>query len=187
MPNTTIRHTVKKARNALSKAQQQRAAMQLALRVGRHPAFRKSHTLSLYLASKGEINLQPLIRLAIKQGKRCYLPVLHGPKLKFLEYKKTTKLIKNRFGLQEPSLSEEIRASQLDLILCPLVAFDNKGNRLGMGGGYYDRTLGQLKKRRKKVIWGVAHELQRQAGIVTYWWDIKLDGIFTDKRVTTPH
>lgn len=185
MSNTRIRKNLKSSRATLSKAQQQQAAIHLAIKVARHPSFRKSQTISFYLAANGEISLAPLIKLALKQNKDCYLPVLSGPKLKFYQFQKSTKLIKNHFGLLEPAEARAISVNQLDLILCPLVAFDNKGNRLGMGGGYYDRTLCNIKRGRKNIIWGVAHELQRHQELTTHWWDIKLDGVFTDNQVTT--
>ena len=185
MPNTRIRKHLKDTRAKLSKSQQQQAAIRLAIRVARHPSFQKSRAISFYLAANGEISLAPLIKLALKQNKDCYLPVLSGPKLRFHQLQKNTKLVKNCFGLLEPSGTPEIPATALDLILCPLVAFDNKGNRLGMGGGYYDRTLCTIKRRRKSIIWGTAHELQRQQRFTTHWWDIKLDGVFTDSQVTT--
>ncbi len=187
MPNTLIRNKIRKARQALTKTQQQQAAIRLAIRIGRHPAFRKSGTLSVYLAAKGEISLTPLIKLALKQGKQCYLPVLNGPYLKFFSFQQNTKFVKNRFGLKEPYRTQETAITALDLILCPLVAFDGQGNRLGMGGGYYDRALSRLKKGRESVVWGVAHELQKHEGFTTHNWDIKLDGVFTDSHVRTTH
>lgn len=92
----------------------------------------------------------------------------------------------NRFGIPEPKASprQTLKALELDLLLLPLVAFDSKGNRLGMGGGYYDRTLAHLNRqkgwRRPRII-GLAHELQRVDGLKNNAWDVPLDGIITDQ------
>ena len=94
----------------------------------------------------------------------------------------------NRFGIQEPACSPRhwVRAWQLDLILLPLVAFDESGNRLGMGGGFYDRSLAYRQSRthsRRPRLIGLAHELQRVEQLATNSWDIPLDMIATEKRV----
>ena len=71
----------------------------------------------------------------------------------------------------------------LDLILLPLVGFDLKGNRLGMGGGYYDRTLSYLRHRRfwiKPRLVGVAHECQKVDSLIARPWDIPLDAVVTE-------
>jgi 5-formyltetrahydrofolate cyclo-ligase len=68
----------------------------------------------------------------------------------------------------------------------PLVAFDEQGNRLGMGGGFYDRTLAYLKyrqHRRKPVLAGLAHEIQKIGQLTTQSWDIPLDCIITENKL----
>ena len=84
----------------------------------------------------------------------------------------------------------------MDLVLAPLVAFDEQGNRMGMGGGFYDRALqhlkstntGSLKRRplKPKVI-GIAHELQKVANLHSQSWDITLNAIVTEKRLSYFH
>ena len=74
----------------------------------------------------------------------------------------------------------------LDLVLVPLVAFDDRGNRLGMGGGYYDQTFAFLSQRqhyRRPTLLGVAYEFQRLVALPVQAWDIPLDGVATEKRV----
>jgi 5-formyltetrahydrofolate cyclo-ligase len=100
------------------------------------------------------------------------------------------KLRPNRFGIPEPVVpaSEMYRAMEVDLVLLPLVAFDDQGNRLGMGGGFYDTTLAMRaachRFRRPRVI-GLAHECQRIEHIATEPWDIPLDLIATDRHIYT--
>ncbi len=109
-------------------------------------------------------------------------------RLWFSEYKFGDKLIRNRYGIFEPDIRRRkpIPAWGLDLLLLPLVAFDASGNRIGMGGGFYDRTFAYLKTRNRwhtpKLI-GIAHELQHIDSIEPNAWDIPLNGIVTESRI----
>ena len=88
------------------------------------------------------------------------------------------------FGIQEPAGGPIRAARNLDIILTPLVAFDSAGNRIGMGGGYYDRTFAFLKRRttwRKPKLIGIAFGLQEVDAVPVDTWDVPLDGILTEK------
>lgn len=161
--------------------------------------FRASKRIAFYLPHDGELDLTPLMQYAWAMKKMCYLPVLNtltADQLRFAPYHQDTPLQKNCFGIPEPHVSENhlLRAYSLDLILVPLVAFDINGNRLGMGGGFYDRTLSYLKHRRfwrKPHIYGTAYDFQKIDALSRHAWDIPLHGIVTDKhlyvtRITSP-
>ncbi len=152
--------------------------------------YRKSKRIALYLQTDGEIDPSPIIAKANRHHKKCYLPILrprfqHG--LWFAEHRNNEILQPNRFGIGEPPLHmhRQIPPWGLDLILLPLVAFDANGNRLGMGGGFYDNTLAYLKQRKiwhKPKLIGIAHELQNVKQLQTNPWDIPLDGVITEKE-----
>lgn len=108
----------------------------------------------------------------------------------FAPYRKHSRLQRNCFGILEPVYQKkQLRtAMQLDLILAPLVGFDEFGNRMGMGGGYYDRALQQLQKRqfngcRTKYV-GVAYELQKVQPMTPHHWDIPMHAVITEKQFT---
>ena len=97
-------------------------------------------------------------------------------------------LAPNRYGIPEPRVSarELMKAEDLDLVLLPLVAFDKRGNRLGRGVGFYDKTLAFLHRRRhlrKPHLLGLAHDFQRLSAVPTDDWDVPLDGVVTDRAV----
>jgi 5-formyltetrahydrofolate cyclo-ligase len=147
--------------------------------------------VSFYFANDGEIDPHVSLRRAAAAGTVCLVPVLPAPgcrRLRFAEYVPGSPLVTNRFGIPEPRVSARALydALELDAVLVPLVAFDIAGNRLGMGGGFYDATLALraswTRLARPKVI-GLAHECQRVERIDVEPWDIPLDRIATDETV----
>ncbi len=154
------------------------------------PAFRNSGRIGVYLPNDGEMDPRPLLRRAWSMGKRCYLPVLDplgSNRLWFVPYRAGDALRINRYGIPEPThpARARVRAGALDLILAPLVAFDRHGHRLGMGGGYYDRSLAFLRHRRhwrRPRLYGLAFEFQRVKRLRAAAWDVALDGCFSEVR-----
>lgn len=191
MDTKILRQQIRQQRRALSRSEREHAALLLCEQIASSRRFQQSKHIAFYLSNDGEMDLSLLIEHAWQQGKQCYLPVLAEPnthKLWFIPYTKESKLINNRFGIPEPLHSRKTRlkkALALDLILMPLVAFDIQGNRVGMGGGFYDRSLAFLKQRRywhKPNLLGVAYEFQKQKNIETSPWDVPLQGIVTEKQ-----
>lgn len=184
-----LRSRLRKQRRALSRDQQRDAARRLDRNVGHSALFRRSHHIAFFLANDGELNPQQLLHRAWHMGKVCYLPVITPAKsLWFARYEPGDPLAANRFGIPEPARAglDLVSARVLDLILTPLVAFDDRGNRLGMGSGFYDRTLAFLRHRRiwrKPRLLGVAHELQHLSALQPAPWDVPLDGVATDARL----
>ena len=151
---------------------------------------RRSQRIACYLPNDGEMDLTPLITRLWSLGRQSFLPVLHSHKLWFLPYTAQTPLAKNYFGIPEPNISADNRcaACSLDLVLMPLVAFDESGNRLGMGGGFYDQTFSYKTRHRnfnKPHLIGVAYEFQCVDQLPANWWDIGLDGIVTENGYRT--
>ena len=188
----SLRRELRAKRRALTRAQQRRASEQLVRRLAIHPVFLRSQYISFYMAEDGEIDVQLVMMAAERMGKTCYLPVLHplGNKtLWFTRYRPGDHLRKNYFDLAEPTIDKKrIAPWALDLVLMPLVGFDRRGNRLGMGGGFYDRTFGFRNrtarvKPRSPVLMGIAHQCQEVAGLTREAWDVALDYIATDGEV----
>lgn len=184
-----LRAQIRRARRALSPSEQTTAASMLAAHLVRHPWLRRARHIALYLAADGEIDPMPMMLRLLRSGKHCYLPVLSKQihdKLWFAPVTPNTRYTVNRFGIHEPVVHarQYRRALGLDLILMPLVAFDHAGNRLGMGGGFYDRSLGFLQHRtawhRPRLI-GLAHALQRTDHLDANPWDIPLDAVATEQ------
>jgi len=153
-----------------------------------HPAFRRARRIALYWPADGEPDLRLLAAL-IKPHQSLHLPLLmRGLRLRFAAWSLDQPMRLNRFRIPEPRhrVIDRLAARQMDLILMPLVGFDNAGNRLGMGGGFYDRTLAFRHARRrwrKPLLIGVAFGLQRCPALPAEPWDVPLDGIVTEDGV----
>lgn len=178
-----LRQALRQRRRALSPQQQQYAAKKLALRLIRHPLFIKCKKIAFYQAIDGEINPQYLLHLALARGKHCYLPVLRRfPKsqLGFVRIHANTRLYRHRWGIKEPRQQHKRRINQLDMVCMPLVGFDRYGHRLGMGGGFYDRSLANCHQRVIKL--GLAHDCQEVDRLIPQPWDIAINAIATPTK-----
>ena len=192
MDTKALRQQIREKRRSRSDTEREHAAFLLCERIASSKLFVQIKHIAFYLSSDGEMNLNLLIQHAWQQGKSCYLPVLAEPntkKLWFVPYTPETKLKNNRFGIPEPIHSHSTRLRKtlsLDLILMPLVAFDEQGNRIGMGGGFYDRTLAFLRQRHKwhkPNLLGIAYDFQKQEQIEIKPWDIPLQAVATEKSL----
>ena len=183
-----IRKQMRAFRQQLTPEQQLLAARQLSQILMSQPWFQRAKNIAMYIANDGEIDPIVVSAKAQFRGRRCLLPSLHPLKegqLCFADYNGPRK--KNKFGISEPDPKKNtlIKSNQLDIVLLPLVAFDAAGGRLGMGGGYYDRTFEFLKRgtgKKPKLI-GLAHDFQRMEYLPIESWDVPLDAIVTDKQV----
>ena len=185
-----LRRQLRQARRTLSPQQQKRAARDLYRQLAQHPLFRRCRHIALYLPNDGEIDPRPLLREAQRRGKATYLPVLNAwprTRMNFQRVGTHEVLIRNRYRIEEPPpcRARQRKVWTLDLVLLPLVGFDLYGGRLGMGGGFYDRSLAyrQLRKNwHKPTLLGVAHECQKVDRLALASWDIRLQGVVTDRR-----
>jgi 5-formyltetrahydrofolate cyclo-ligase len=151
--------------------------------------FRNSGCIALYLAVDAELDTAPLIERCWRYGKSVYLPVLSSDRhahLDFVNYRPDSRLYPNRFGIPEPVAlrGDLLQPRALDLVITPLVGFDADGNRLGMGGGYYDRTFAFLRSRRhwkKPRLIGFAYGFQQLPALTRESWDVPLDGVITEQ------
>ncbi|NVZ19212.1 5-formyltetrahydrofolate cyclo-ligase [Pseudomonas costantinii] len=185
-----LRRMLRKARRELTPSEQRQAAQGLYRQLAQHPLFRRAKHISLYLPTDGEIDPRLLLRAAQRRGKATYLPVLSAwprTKMVFQRVRPGDKLLPNRFRILEPKVNanRQRQVWTLDLVLLPLVGFDAAGGRLGMGGGFYDRSLAYLARRkswRKPTLLGLAHECQKVNRLAQASWDVPLAGTVTDKK-----
>lgn len=174
---TSLRKEFRKKRQQLSAAEQRTAQSNCCKLLIANPHFKTANRIGFYLANDGEVSPQCALNHALKTGKRCYLPrITTNSTLEFVTVDGNSHFTKNRYGIDEPVGDQTCPISDLDLLLLPLVAFDQAGNRLGMGGGYYDRALAQLGNTKPRLI-GLAHHCQEAPALAVDSWDIPLESI----------
>lgn len=180
-----IRRKAREARRSLSAEQRRKASARIAAAVVHSHFFRRSRLIACYLPMPEEVDTWPIIERAWRMKKRIFAPMLAPERLlRFREVRRDTTLVTTGFGLQEPVLGDELGARELDLVITPLVAFDDSASRIGMAGGYYDRTFSFLRGRnsllRPKLV-GVAFACQHVEKIPLNPWDIRLYRVITER------
>lgn len=184
-----LRQAIRQQRRAVAPRVAGGCAEQLALRVTAARIAGNRQHIAAYLASDGEIDPMPLIQRLWQLGKKVYLPVIapfSNNKLWFARFEPGEPMEFNRYGIAEPERRRLIKPCDLDLVFTPLVAFDSRGHRLGMGAAYYDRSfafLGRRTRLYKPKLVGLAYEFQKQASLDVNNWDIPLDAVITESTI----
>lgn len=140
--------------------------------------------VSSYLATDGEVDLAAFHDWAAGNGVELWLPaVARAGAMEFRLHGADGPLVEGPLGTRHPPPStSSCDAGQLDLMIVPLVAFDENCNRVGRGGGYYDRALAPLVDRPAPFSAGVAFEVQRVSGLAPEPHDVALDRVLTEVR-----
>ena len=180
-----VRAEVRRARRRMSAREGARRSHEACITLVRSGTLLGARRIACFWPNDGEVALRALFPRMWRSGIEVLLPVVAGARLWFAPFTADTPLAENRFGIPEPWLSR--RAARpllsLDAVLVPLVAFDASGRRLGMGGGYYDRTFAQRRHRcalqRPRLI-GIAFEFQHRDTLPGAPWDVPLDAVATD-------
>lgn len=188
-----LRRQLRAARRQIGRAERRAAATTLSRRLATLQAFQRANRIAAYWPTDGEIDPLPALARAHAAGKVCYLPVLcplRDGHLHFAPWWPGAPMVPNRFGIPEPHCPRRLWLAprMLDVVLLPLVGFDASGNRLGMGGGYYDRSFAFLLRhawRRPRLI-GVGYEQQSVTRLPRRNWDVPLDVVLTPRSTRRP-
>lgn len=186
MNKSELRKLIRRKRRSLSPARRRHAAHKLLSQLHQSARFMSAQRIALYLTNDGEIDTQFVIEDIQQRGKQVFLPVLHPfnkGHLTFIRYDRKTRMRQNHYGIAEPDFryGQRIQARFLDVVCLPLVAFDQRGNRLGMGGGYYDRTFAFMQQSGPQPqLIGCAYEFQQLPMLPAESWDIPLSAIATE-------
>ncbi|OED48945.1 5-formyltetrahydrofolate cyclo-ligase [Endozoicomonas sp. (ex Bugula neritina AB1)] len=184
---TKLRQRLRARRQALNSEEQKQASEALLDIIRSENIIENCQHVAVYLANDGEINPNLLVKWLWQQGVKCYLPVLdiqRKKQLLFAAYDSKTVMVSNRFRISEPVVgqSEVIDPQDLDLVFMPLTGFSADGQRLGMGGGFYDRTFAFTQASAKPQLIGLAHECQKVADTYSSNWDVPMYGVVTDQQ-----
>jgi len=141
MIKSSIRKSILKRRLALSEATVASLSSTIQTRLIESDYFIRAKSVAVYLPINNEVQTEMIIVACFEMNKKIFLPRLCSTDLNFLALKPDSQFQKNKFGIPEICNSEAEIAGHIDLMICPGIAFDSKKNRVGYGGGYYDRYL----------------------------------------------
>ena len=184
-----LRDSLRQLRRSLLANEKKAASEALYSLVTRQQFFTSAKNLAFYLSFDGELNPNPILEKALEEDKSCYLPVTsknNQHEMSFRLYEEDTLLKENKWGIQEPSeLQPSISPVNLEVVFVPLVGFDDKCYRLGMGGGYYDKAFNFRNQNisAKPLLVGLAYECQRVQEVPAESWDVRLDLVVTAERI----
>ena len=181
---SSARQFGRNARAALSADERAIASRLITEKVIASACFRRAEYIACYLSVDDEVHTWEIFSRAWRQKKRIFAPVIENNfRMRFQEITPDTELRASQFGIFEPQDGEIVTARMLDVVLTPVVAFDESRHRIGMGGGYFDRTFSFLRHRRNwlhpKLI-GLAFACQGVEEIAPNPWDIPLFRVITD-------
>lgn len=179
----TLRTALRQRRRALAEGEQQSAAEAVAAHVAQLPGWHSARKVALYMAADGELDPTPIAARARREEKTVFLPVITADRrLQFHPWQEGAPLTTNHYGIPEPTGTDPVAIQTLDYIFLPLVGWDERGGRLGMGGGFYDRSLAGVEG---VAFVGLAHECQRVPAIPVERWDVRLHFVATGLALHT--
>ena len=180
-----LRQTLRDARSSMSTYDVEKHSLAIAQRA--YPLVSHAHRMAGYFALGCEVDVAPLLEQCRTNDQLTYAPLVkQGNTMSFVPFKENTQIAINQYGIKEPIAKESdyLRPGQLDAVLVPLVGFDSHCNRMGMGGGYYDRSFSHRRDSAgKPLLVGVAFDFQGVESVHADWWDVPLDYIVTETRI----
>jgi 5-formyltetrahydrofolate cyclo-ligase len=186
---TRIRNEIRHLRRSLDRVRRRSADAMINQNLVDLAEKSGCNSLSAFFCFDGEPDLRPAMEILTRRGVRIALPVIvnaaEAPEMAFRRWNPATPLEKNVFGIDEPVSGETVHPRDLDLVVMPLVAWDENGQRLGMGAGYYDRALAAVAGCERPLRVGVAYEVQKVAQLPADPWDVRLHRVITENGIFT--
>ena len=179
---SALRRDLRRKRSQISSEDARQAALLAACHLVGSAWLRRAKDVAVYLNYGSELGTEPLIDTLLREGKNVYVPRIGAERrMRFVQLKADTPLRLNMLGINEPAgRLRTRRVKQFDVIVVPLLGFDSTGQRLGNGGGYYDRALAAPRPFRKPLLVGYGYEIQHAATIPSEPWDIHLNAVATE-------
>jgi 5-formyltetrahydrofolate cyclo-ligase len=182
-----LRTSLRRLRRSVSPGERLAVGTRVAEHVDRAFPLRAARRIALYISTDEELDTGPLLALAHRRRCQVYLPLIDDYRLGRMSFRREMATLKrNRFGILEPIGGEALDSRWLDLVFIPVVGFDSRGTRLGMGAGFYDRALAWRHTRkawRGPHLIGLAYACQQVDAIPAEAHDVHLDAVVTEQGV----
>ena len=177
-----MRSELRERRAALPRKEQADVAVAVGTWLAGIVALQRAQVVGGYRAIRGEVCLDTALMRLHEGGAMVTVPRVSGDRMDFLPWTNTSETVTGSFGIDEPINGEPVQLSRHDAVLVPIVAFDETGQRLGQGGGFYDRAIADAGAARPLLI-GVAHAFQQVRSVPVEAWDMPLDAVVTEERI----
>lgn len=141
MNKLQLRRSIREQKRAMTEAQIREKSEQLARLFLETEEYRRAKSIYGYLSYNQEVRTLPILQQALRDGKRVAVPKCYGEEMRFIWLDDLSAVAKNAMGIPEPIADGPVAQDETALVLMPGVAFDRAGNRIGYGGGYYDKFL----------------------------------------------
>lgn len=178
MDSATIRKEFREKRRSLSLEQQNEHGLAVRSYLVNAQLAMQTKVVAGYLVDDGELDLQATFEYLWSQAVEVSVPKVQDRSMYFVRYRKDESMTTNRFGIAEPQSDEIVELNRHCVVLFPGVAFSSTGERIGRGGGYYDRYFAD---HRAMVKIGVAHSFQLVDELPSYTHDVKLDAVVSEQ------
>jgi len=180
-----LRKSLRRRRLAIGKARRKLCERRAAVRLLRWRRLRQARHIAVYLSARSELSTATLIDRLLRQGRTVWVPATAGTaRMRFVMLRPGGKLRRGPLGLRQPARSRPCRAARrMEMIVLPLLGFDAQGQRLGNGGGYYDRALAGPRPGRRPLLVGYAYAAQELALLPAEAWDVRLDAVVTEREL----
>lgn len=175
---TALRRRLREHRASLTDDERQAAAAAVMARLHEVPILNRAAFVAGYRATRGEVDIDATLTRLGEQGAVVTVPRVVGERLEFIPWSRATESTIGKFGIEEPLDGASVPFERHVVVLTPLVAFDRAGRRLGQGGGFYDRMMGQAGASRPLMI-GVAYSFQEVEQVPVEPWDQPIDAVVT--------
>lgn len=171
-----IRKQIREYKKSLSDGEIRSSSLSVAEKVINLPAFLECRQVFVYIATNQEIRTEEIIETALSLGKIVAAPKCFGKNMEFFCFSDLTELRAGAFGILEPPNEKPAFPDENTLMLVPGMAFDRNMNRIGYGGGYYDRYFEKYRDIAYFKL-GLAHEFQICDSLEVEEHDYRIDGV----------
>ena len=176
MDKTALRAVIRAKKQALTTAQIEKTSAALAEMLYAHPYWQEAKTVCGYLSYNQEVRTGPILRRALSEGKTVAVPKIMDGEMRFVVLDDLENVAEGYRGIPEPVAGEPVCNDETALVLLPGLAFDAAGNRLGYGGGFYDRYL--AAHRGHKTV-ALCYDFQMVAKLPTEEFDVPADVVLS--------
>ena len=174
MDKKALRREIREKKRAMTEEEIILRSEKLGQLFAQSEAYRKAKTVYGYLPYNQEVRTVPMLEQALREGKRVAVPKIYGDTMKFLYLDDLSRVEKNDMGIPEPIADTPVADDKTALVLMPGLAFTKQGDRMGYGGGFYDRFLAEEPDHPTLAL---CYDFQMVDSLPTEEFDIPVDTV----------